>query len=387
MAAAAVGYRVAEAVSDRAPGLVGGKLQALDLHRVILATVLLGEALHAIGEVAADAAAMGNIVDDPGDVVHLSELQAVVPQAVLVELHGEPQHVAERYRVHPHEVRLVVPVADEAEVRVLQVRPQQPQRLVLRTLDILAVNLHSPAAFDNTGRAAEVSGEPGLREGFTAHRFGVGKRPPLEIVSGQRVGRVTTVDEDGGPILRHHLAGGRVLLENLHPLLDVFLELLGIRLGHFMVSFGGYCLDVLGAHYRARPATAEGPLLRDYAGVEHGVLPGGADHHLAGPLWKLLLGLLGGKPPEVPGVLELHFPVLDVYPGGLGCLSPEDEAVKAGPLEEHAEVAPTVAGENPTCKWRLGGHVEPAGARCPGVHQRACVDDENVLFTQGIDTF
>ena len=100
-------------------------------------------------------------------------------------------------------------------------------------------------------------------------------------------------------------------------------------------------------------------------------------------LLQRLLGVEGGRAPEVGGVADLDVIVLDEDVDGRGGLAGDEETVPAGVLEVRAEVAATVRVAPGVVLRRLGDHLEAdAEEGCAG--EEAGEEAEDVIGAEGV---
>ena len=212
VAAAPVGHRVAQSLAHGPAGLVGRQLQALGMDGKFLAAVFLRQALAALGQLAANPPAMGDVVKDLGEIVCFSEFQAVVPQPLLVGLHGPGDGVGGGDGVHAQLVQLIVPVQNLLEIVVADIAAQQTQSFQFGTLDSLALHLNGTGTADGTGQAALVGNVIFLCQCLAADLVKVRILPLGIILCGQNAQHLHGADQSGGTQPGQLLTGEGVLL-------------------------------------------------------------------------------------------------------------------------------------------------------------------------------
>ena len=255
--------------------------------------------MRAVGDVVADAAAVGGVLDGLAVGVDLAPGEVALEHAALGQLGGEGQGAAEGDGVHAEVVGQDPELDDRGEVEDADVGAQHADGLELGALPLALRQLHVAAAVDGAGDAAVV-----LEEQLVAHLL-AGEVDALEVVPGLEVARRDDVaargghDQVGGAELGQDAAGHGVLLQELGVLLLQLLERLAVGDGDLALPVGDDRLQVLRAHDRAHAGAAREAGLRHDGGVADPVLAGRADDRLAVALGERRLRRGGVLAPEV----------------------------------------------------------------------------------------
>ncbi len=339
---------------------------------------------------------MGDVLEELAQSRRLSELQPVVPEALLVGLHGIGDGAGAGDGIEAQLVQLVVPAEDVSKIVVADAAPQQDQRLQLRPLHLPALHVHGPGALDGTGEAALVDDVLFLRQGLAVDQLELVVSAGAVILGGQHAPHLHGADQARRAHPGQLVAGQGVAAEILEPLLVPLFVLFGMGHPDLVGTGGGDGLQVLPAEHRAHARAARGPLAAEDGAVEDQVLASGTDHQLAegppgAPLlhqerFQLLLALgdLQSPEPVLVRVVEGEPAVVDLQPGMLLTPALQDEGVDARLLQVIAEAAAAVGrGEDP----RLGGdagEIEPARGGRARARQGARGDHDPVLLREGL---
>ena len=218
VAAAPVGHGVAKALSHRPAWLIGRQLQSLGVHGKFLAAVLFGQTAASLGQLIADAPAMGDVLKNLRQIVGFSEFQAVIPQPLFVCLHGPGDGVGGGDGVHAQLVQLIVPVQNFPQVIVADIAAQQAQSFQLGAFYVLTLNLNGSGAADGAGQAALVGDVVFLCQRLAAHLVEVLKLTLGVVFCGQNPQHLHGADQPRGAQPGQLLPGQGVVLEVCNPL-------------------------------------------------------------------------------------------------------------------------------------------------------------------------
>ncbi len=326
MAPASVGDGVAEALADRASRFVGGQFQPLYLQCELAAAVQSGQRPASKRQLATQSPPVGDVLEERGQPVGLAEREAVLPEPALGGLHRIGDRAPRAHRVQAKVVQEHIPLDDAVQVRVLEVRAQEHQRLQLGPLHAPTLHLHDAPALDRAARAPGGSNQPSRRKRLAVDRGSAVEAPALEVPRGDDAELLHRPQEARRPQPGERAARDRMRLDRCGPPLDVRPVALRLRDGHRPRAPCRDALEVLRAEDGAHARAPGGALVGEQARVRHKVLAGRARHQrpaaLAHRHAKCVLRRRRPKPPHAVGVVHLHAGLAHLQPRRSLCARP-----------------------------------------------------------------